>query len=126
MDNTVSFAWRRNWWVVLFWGLSFLSVLSLWFGAWWFLVKKVDLFTYPDLSILRYDVLLGPIFIGSIQVLWRLLWLASGIFVLNNVLLLIASRFSRFYAVILVIFTFIIEVLLNIAFFLLLYINLKQ
>jgi hypothetical protein len=111
---------------VLIWGLSFLAVSALWFGAWWFLIKKVDLFLSPDISVLRYDVLVGPIFIGSIQQLWRFVWLASGIFILNNVLLLIASRYARFYAIILVIFTFVIEILLNISFFLLLYLNLKQ
>jgi len=126
MDQTVPFAWRRNWWVVLIWGLTFLAVSALWFGAWWFLIKKVDLFISPEISVLRYDVLVGPIFIGSIQQLWRFIWLGSGIFILNNVLLLIASRFARFYAIILVIFTFVIELLLNIAFFLLLYLNLKQ
>lgn len=126
MDKTVPFAWRRNWWVVLIWALSFLALSALWVGAWWFLVKKIDLFIFPDLTVLRYDVTVGPIFIGSIGQLWHLVWVASGIFILNNILLLIAARFARFYANILVIFTFILEILLNIAFFLLLYFNLKQ
>jgi len=123
--NKLSFYAYKNWWLVTIWFLSVLFIISLWGGAYWFLDKHIDLFNNVDIAVLKYDVILGPLFIGSLTELWYYPILASGIFLVNNLILLLIKRFAFFYKVILVIATMFILALINVVFYVLILINLK-
>ena len=116
---------RKNWWLFIIWFLLLLAVASLWVGTYWFLDQHIDLFTNANISVLKYDVILGPLFIGPITELWYYPILGSGIFLLNNLILLLIKNFDRFYKALLIVSTFIIMLLINIALYVLLITNLK-
>lgn len=116
---------RKNWWLVSIWLLSLLAVASLWGGTYWFLDQHIDLFANANISVLKYDVILGPLFIGPITELWYYPILGSGIFLANNLILLLIKNFDRFYKALLIVFTLAIITLINVALYVLLITNLK-
>ena len=116
---------KKRWLIYLLWFLALLTVLSLWAGYYWFLEYKIDLFANVELGILSYDVMLGPLFIGPLTGLKYMVWLGTIFFIINNLILLMIGRFEDFYKDLLVVFSFLVGALLNLAFYLLIMINLN-
>lgn len=116
---------KKRWPIYLLWFLSLLLVLSLWAAYYWFLVYHIDLFGNQELGILGYDVMLGPLFIGPLVGLKYMVWLGTIFFVINNLILLLISRFAVFYKNLLIVFSFLVGALLNLGFYLLIAVNLN-